>query len=1259
VRFDNLAIPQGATIISAYIEVTAERTSNNRTNNIDINGHAIDDAPIFSGAGNNDRNISSRPLTTASTRWTVQRFVLNNTYQSPDISSLVQEVIDRPGWAQGNAMVFVMDAQNGNEKRVYAHDTFASRAPRLVIEYDDAGPQPGVCSDNVRDDFNVQSFNNDDGTIPWSAPWTEYDNAGAGPASGKVRVTGGRLRLDNYTGGEWNGNPGVDREVDISEYKTARLQFDYELLGGVDNADWFRVQVSSDGGATWDRTWDILNQRDGSYTFDEDITSSISANTVVSIRIYDEINAGTTACCYGGTNERIEIDFVEILAEDICDAVVEYRFEELSWNSTPGEVYNELGTGMDGRAYGGANTSNSAPPDSAITGDPGTCRFGQYDGVNGYVEVADDIRLDMTEAVTVTAWVHPESYKSSLMTILSKDENYEFHLNPDGTVNYWWNNASGITREFSSTSSAPLNTWTHVAIVYSQTEQVIYINGVASGSASYTNELLLTNSDPLQIGDDQNYSAGSRRFDGYIDEVRVYDFPVRSQDIPLIMMETHPCPLSPPLVGFNISFGAGSASTCTPLPVTISAVDSGGSVLTTYSGNVQINTQTAHGDWSAGGPDAPLSPVNNGGPDDGAATYQFVVGDGGSIDLLLTNTHADVLTVSVGDAVAGVTSISSPIAFRDNAFVITPVTCTGATCPGTGSTEVVAGRDHIFNAALWRRDPTTGNCAIATGYDTGANAAYGDLKAWVMRDIADPAGVAPTIGAGVLGSAAPAANNIDLNFSSGQAQFTLSTTDVGKYSINLRDDTSGFAKDDRGTADTSDDLPIHLDGSSSTLTTRPLALGFTNIQQGALANPGGTATTGSKFVAAGETFESTVGAYLWQAGDDADNNGVIDDPFTIDVTDNGITPAYDFLTEVTADTTAGSFTPAPPGVAGVVGGTTSVTGFTTGLRAVNDLTYSEVGSMRLLANANDFLGTAGVNVTGNSPVVGRFYPHHFEVTAVVISPASAANGFTYMDQPELGLQYTIQAHRLGSGVTRNYFTGGYNVGTSVLVAEDNNDGVDLSSRLSNLVGTNWVAGEYVVNNPAVQFDRDTAPDGPFNTLALGVQVSDPDGAQLLNMDMNPSDATNCAAASSCTASSLGTTQMLYGRAVLRNAYGREDLPLPLVYETEYFDGTQFINNSTADSDNTAYDAGRLTCSDAYLADTLVCGDVTETGIGIRPANSFTLSAPNKRGRLKYLLDVDNWLEYDWNGDGTDVDPEALATFGLRGDDRFIHWRETE
>jgi MSHA biogenesis protein MshQ len=961
-----------------------------------------------------------------------------------------------------------------------------------------------------------------------------------------------------------------------------------------------------------------------------------------------------------------------------------WYFDELAWGGSSGEVVDSTGNGLDGTALGGASTSFADPPGPALTGDPGTCRFGEFDGNNDYVQLPGSFP-DLQDSFTISAWINPDRINGDQRILVDDESNtggYAFSLGDggDGRLRFFSRNINPVVVD---TQSAVISAgqWFHVAAVHNISDKTrqIFVNGVAVRLDN--NDFISTYSgtwgvDPgmASIGGETN-NAGSEavsrwRFDGYIDEVRVYDVALSGTEVQAVMNETHPCAIGPTLGWIEITAGS-AASTCAPHPVTITAYDSdpainpGAQIFTNYTGTVVLATQTGHGNWSINSANGALSP-NPHTTDNGQATYTFVSADQGSAILDLSNVHADDLTISATDIVAGVTVLSPLISFRDNAFVITPVTCTDSSCPATGSTELVAGRDHVFNAALWRRDPSSGDCAIATDYDTASNAAYGDLKAWIIRDAVDPSGIAPEIGGSPLGNAVPALNNLDLNFTSGQTQFTLSTSDVGKYDVNLRDDTSGFAMDDQGNNNPADDVPRPISGSSDTLTVRPFALGYTNINKDGTPNPSGTATTGAGFVAAGDSFAATVGAYLWQSADDGDNNGLVDDPTTDDVTNNGLTPAYNFLTTLSVDNTGG-FTPVA-GVAGALGGTTTPNSFTGGSQTINDLTYSEVGSMRLLANTTAFLGTTGADISGQTPdtgPVGRFYPHHFDIGSVNITEACASGGFTYMDQDELQLQYTLVAQNLGNTTTSNYFTAGYTTGTVTAVAENNNDGNDLSGRLSNTGSVDWVGGQYVINVTNAQFDRAATPDGPFDNLQLGVYVTDQDNAEIQNRDMKPDDTTACTAMT-CTARSLGTTMMRYGRIAMTNAYGSEILPLTLTTVLQYYDGTFFVNNDL-DSCST------LAITDVDLSNNeqtnerdgtiTINGTTVTASVQNSPANSGALnidvSAPGagNTGYVDIQPDLSTatgadmpWLLFDWDGDAGTVDeaPVGRATFGIFG-----------
>ncbi len=214
----------------------------------------------------------------------------------------------------------------------------------------------------------------------------------------------------------------------------------------------------------------------------------------------------------------------------------EYRFDETSWNGTSGEVTDSSGNGLNGTALNGAQ-----PLPAKV------CNGATLDGSSQYLEVPDNPLLDITDELTVTTWIRPYTIPTSgLKSIVSKDWNYEFHINTAGQIYWWWNDAGGSVHTLTTTGT-PLNAgfWYHVAIVYSRSGgfQRIYINGVER-AASSRNEALRTTTDPLQIGADQGFAG--REFDGQIDETRIYAAALTPEQIVAVMNADHPCPVPPP-----------------------------------------------------------------------------------------------------------------------------------------------------------------------------------------------------------------------------------------------------------------------------------------------------------------------------------------------------------------------------------------------------------------------------------------------------------------------------------------------------------------------------------------------------------------------------------------------------------------------------------------------------------------------------------------------------------------------------------------
>lgn len=109
-RFQNLYIPQGARIDSAFLVLTShEGKSSDDVARLTILANAYDHAPTFSDT----ELFTNRPAIGSTVEWTIaEEWELWGTYRSPDIASLIQSIVDRGGWLSGNAMSFLLAGEN-------------------------------------------------------------------------------------------------------------------------------------------------------------------------------------------------------------------------------------------------------------------------------------------------------------------------------------------------------------------------------------------------------------------------------------------------------------------------------------------------------------------------------------------------------------------------------------------------------------------------------------------------------------------------------------------------------------------------------------------------------------------------------------------------------------------------------------------------------------------------------------------------------------------------------------------------------------------------------------------------------------------------------------------------------------------------------------------------------------------------------------------------------------------------------------------
>lgn len=135
-RFRDLKIPQGADILSANVKFISNN-SDSGTTTVTITGHDVDNASAFTST---DEDISDRPRTTASVTWSeTDSWSSNNAYYTDDLSTIIQEIVDRGGWESDNDIVLIFETTTATDRRAHSYDSDANKGPVLTVTYESSG----------------------------------------------------------------------------------------------------------------------------------------------------------------------------------------------------------------------------------------------------------------------------------------------------------------------------------------------------------------------------------------------------------------------------------------------------------------------------------------------------------------------------------------------------------------------------------------------------------------------------------------------------------------------------------------------------------------------------------------------------------------------------------------------------------------------------------------------------------------------------------------------------------------------------------------------------------------------------------------------------------------------------------------------------------------------------------------------------------------------------------------------------------------
>ena len=958
---------------------------------------------------------------------------------------------------------------------------------------------------------------------------------------------------------------------------------------------------------------------------------------------------------YSGMLTQSEIAILASTPPSGCDLIAYYEMDESVWSGNTGEVIDETGS-HHGQAFGGATTDNATP---AITGNPGTCGYGLFDGVNDYVEISDHPALDLATELTITTWIKPETIPSSgLKSILSKDENYEFHLNPAGEIFWWWGTNSFSTSGANITSG----NWYHVSLTYKSGQQSIYINGVEKGSRNFTGNLPLNN-DPLQIGQDQNYRG--RYFHGYIDEVRIYTRALTSTDVNVIYQSTHPCTIY--LDHFEINHD-GQGLTCEPENIIIKAcANSTCTTLNNDNNDVQLS-------------------ING--------TYNKTITVSGSTNTSFAYTNVGIASLSLNQTYEckNGASTSCEVNFADTGFKFSDDSLANPI-----PTQVSAKPSNILKVQAVETNPQTGACQAALINTTAI-----EMAATCVDPIACAGSqvainnLNTTKDINTLNSSAPLTyTNVEMDFGNSAtnvASFRLTYPDAGKVQLHARyniPDENGMPSGN------------YMLGSSNHFVVRPFGF-FIDV----VGNPKAQNAGDTKFIAAGEAFTTRLFAVQWQSDND------------VDLSDNAVTTNFgNEQNNETAKITPEMVLPnaATLPTAGILGSLSNAnfTSFSNGISTNTDMTYSEVGIISFNAKLTDNSYLGAGDVTGELPYVGRFIPDHFELvkTDGVLAAYCDNNAvpadmpFTYVGQMNisspaegairysLNPSFTITAKSKNAINTTENYTGDFMklLGSSITrlipVEDGTTDGnLGVGNKMALTASLNAITTSDLRNNETqgvITYTYHNDDNFFYNhehnaernkfTSDINLQIEsviDEDDVQALDADgdFDQGDPSN-ALDTILTLEPTGV-EIRFGRAYLANSFGPETAPLPQELAVQYYDNNNYVLAeddicSLYNSDNIDFDGINEVSLDKSNIPPVngKFDDVLDMPDGITREIVLPAAGTGNQGEVQVTYDIYPWLRYDWTWDGVnaktfDENPSAIATFGrFRGNDRIIYQRE--
>jgi hypothetical protein len=162
-----------------------------------------------------------------------------------------------------------------------------------------------------------------------------------------------------------------------------------------------------------------------------------------------------------------------------------------------------------------------------------------FDGIENYIAVQNSPSLNITGAISLCAWIKVEEtcYSPGIINKINQDKSTGYLLRFNnyndllGEFRLYYSAAKGMSAKVNSKDILTDNLWHFLVGTYDGDSLCFYLDGKKVSSLAYKNGIG-SNSNDLLIGYDTNtYLNSNKRFNGSIDDVRIYNRALKELEI--------------------------------------------------------------------------------------------------------------------------------------------------------------------------------------------------------------------------------------------------------------------------------------------------------------------------------------------------------------------------------------------------------------------------------------------------------------------------------------------------------------------------------------------------------------------------------------------------------------------------------------------------------------------------------------------------------------------------------------------------------